>query len=84
VDSKSKFKINKIDAIIVVALIIIAGIVLTKAGYMSPIQEKQKISQPDEPLPPPPPPIPPASLASEYVGFMRAVLHHLHQNTLDL
>jgi len=73
VDSKSKFKINKIDAIIVVALIIIAGIVLTKAGYMSPIQEKQKISQPDEPLPPPPPPIPPASLASEYVGFMRAV-----------
>jgi len=73
VDSKSKFKINKIDAIIVVALIIIAGIVLTKAGYMSPIPEEPKTSQPDEPLPPPPPLIPPASLTSEYMGFMRAI-----------
>ncbi len=71
--SKSNFKINKIDAIIVVALIVIAGVVLTKAGYIYPTQEKIPTSQPDDPLPPPPPPTPPISLSSEYIGFMRAV-----------
>jgi len=72
VSSKSNFKINKIDAIIVVALIVIAGVVLTKAGYISPTQEKIPTSQPDDPLPLPPPPTPPISLSSEYIGFMRA------------
>ncbi len=72
-NSKSNFKINKIDAIIVVALIVIAGVVLTKAGYIYPTQEKIPTSQPDDPLPPPPPPTPPVSLSSEYIGFMRAV-----------
>ena len=71
--AKSNFKINKIDAIIVVALIVIAGVVLTKAGYIYPTQEKIPTSQPDEPLPPPPPPTPPVSLSSEYMGFMRAI-----------
>jgi len=73
VSAKSNFKINKIDAIIVVALIVIAGVVLTKAGYIYPTQEKIPTSQPDEPLPPPPPPTPPVSLSSEYMGFMRAI-----------
>ena len=71
--AKSKFKINKIDAIIVVTLIVIAGVVLTKAGYIYPTQEKIPTSQPDVPLPPPPPPTPPVSLSSEYIGFMRAI-----------
>jgi len=73
VSSKSNFKINKIDAIIVVSLIVIAGVVLTKAGYIYPTQEKIPTSQPDEPITPPPPPTPPVSLSSEYMGFMRAV-----------
>ncbi len=71
--SKLNFKINKIDAIIVVTLIVIAGVVLTKAGYIYPTQEKIPASQPDVPLPPPPPPTPPVSLSSEYIGFMRAI-----------
>jgi len=73
VSSKSNFKINKIDAIIVVTLLVIAGVVLTKAGYIYPTQEKIPTLQPDEPLPPLPPPTPPVSLSSEYIGFMRAV-----------
>jgi hypothetical protein len=68
-----KIKIKKIDAIIVVILIIIAGLVLVKVGYISPFEED--IFDPDEdeddiiPIPPPPP-IPPESIT---MGYMRAV-----------
>ncbi len=33
--SNSKYKLNKIDAIIVISLIIIGGVVLIKSGYVS-------------------------------------------------
>ncbi|MEE8566035.1 MAG: hypothetical protein V3S79_06600 [Candidatus Thermoplasmatota archaeon] len=71
--SNLKIKIKKIDALIVVILIIIAGLVLVKAGYIYPLQED--IFDPDEeeeeikPIPPPPP-TPPESIT---MGFMRAV-----------
>ena len=73
-NSSSNQKLNKIDAIIVVTLIIIAGLVLTKAGVITtPLTEKQEPRQPLEPVIPPPIPTPPTSLSSEYVGFLRAV-----------
>jgi chromatin segregation and condensation protein Rec8/ScpA/Scc1 (kleisin family) len=59
--SKSKIKVNikKIDAIIVVILMIIAGLVLIKAGYIYPFQEDIFEPEQDEeeikPAPPPPP-----------------------------
>ena len=40
-NSKQKITLNKIDALIVVTLIIIAGLVLTKAGYLSPIIKQE-------------------------------------------
>jgi hypothetical protein len=73
--SKSKIKVNikKIDAIIVVILMIIAGLVLIKAGYIYPFQEDIFEPEQDEeeikPAPPPPP-IPPESIT---MGYMRAV-----------
>lgn len=68
-----KNKIKKIDAIIVIILIIIAGFVLVKVGYISPFEEdifdheeEEEIVTPIEP----PPEIPPESIT---MGFMRAV-----------
>jgi hypothetical protein len=67
-------KLTKIDAIIVVVLIIIAGVVLTKAGYIKlPGVEEPEPIEPEEPEPTPPIPTPPTSIASEYAGFLRAV-----------
>ena len=72
--SKSNLKINikKIDAIIVVVLIIIAGLVLIKAGYIFPFQEDTFEPEPDDEIKPtpPPPPTPPESIT---MGYMRAV-----------
>ena len=70
---KLKINIKKIDAIIVIILIIIAGLVLIKAGYIFPFQED--IFEPDTiedeiKTAPPPPPTPPESIT---MGFMRAV-----------
>ena len=69
------FKLSKIDAIIVVTLIVIAGVVLTKAGFIPvPMLEGPEPSgPPDEILLPPPPPSLPTSLLPEYAGFIRAV-----------
>lgn len=73
-DYTKKYRLNKIDALIVVVLVIIAGVVLTKAGIISPpIIDEEETTEPEEVLPPPPLPTPPASLASEYAGFLRAV-----------
>lgn len=63
-------KLKKIDAVIIVALIIIAGIFLYKAGYISPPTPELEIP-PEEITPPLPPPTPPESLIIP--GYMRAV-----------
>jgi hypothetical protein len=64
-------KIKKIDAIIVVALIVIAGLVLFKTGYISFDDKEDKSRVPDEYiLPTPPPPKLPESFIP---GYMRAV-----------
>lgn len=70
---KLKNKIKIIDAIIVVILIIVAGLVLVRVGYISPFEED--IFDPDEDDEiiksiEPPPPVPPESIT---MGFMRAV-----------
>jgi hypothetical protein len=70
---KLKNKIKIIDAIIVVILIIVAGLVLVRVGYISPFEED--IFDPDEDdgiikSIEPPPPVPPESIT---MGFMRAV-----------
>lgn len=70
---KLKNKIKIIDAIIVVILIIVAGLVLVRVGYISPFEED--IFDPDEDdgiikSIEPPPPAPPESIT---MGFMRAV-----------
>ena len=71
--SNLKIKIKKIDAIIVIVLIIIAGLVLIKVGYTFPFQEEiiESDAIQDDIIPtPPPPPIPPESIT---MGYMRAV-----------
>ena len=72
--SKPKLKINikKIDAIIVIILIIVAGLVLVKAGYIYPFEEDIFEPDPVEDIikPAPPPPTPPESIT---MGYMRAV-----------
>lgn len=70
---KLKNKIKIIDAIIVAILIIVAGLVLVRVGYISPFEED--IFDPDEDDEiiksiEPPPPVPPESIT---MGFMRAV-----------
>jgi len=64
-------RLRKIDVIIVVALIIIAGIFLYKAGYISPLTPEPDIIPPEDIEPPQPLPIPPESLIIP--GYMRAV-----------
>lgn len=64
-------KLKKIDAIIAVALIIIAGVFLYKAGYISPINNESDILPPEDITPPLPPPTPPESLIIP--SYMRAV-----------
>jgi len=64
-------KLKKIDALIVVALIIISGFVLFKTGYIIPTSPPKVTSTPPEEATPPLP-TPPASLISE-LGFMRDV-----------
>lgn len=62
-------KLKKIDAIIVVALIIVAGLFLAKAGYISlPLLESEKPPPDDENLTSPPPeiPTPPTSFIPSY------------------
>ena len=58
--------------IIVVILMVIAGLVLVKAGYMTPLQKDILEPTPDDEkeLLPPPPPTPPESIT---MGYMRAV-----------
>ena len=70
-----KFRPSKIDILIVITLIIIAGVVLTKAGYIPGyIIEKPEPSEvPDEPVPVLPQPTPPTSILPEYAGYMRAL-----------
>ena len=67
-----KPKIKKIDAIIVIILIIIAGLVLAKAGYVAPLQNdiSEPTSEDKEETPSLPPPTPPESIT---MGYMRAV-----------
>jgi hypothetical protein len=69
---RQKTKLNKIDAVIVVILIIIAGLVLTKAGYISQVIENEQSDSKvkDEEIPPPPLPSPPVSITA---GYMRSV-----------
>jgi len=72
--SNQNKKLNKVDALIVVVLIVIAGVVLTKAGFIDiPGIEEPEPTEPEEPEPTPPIPTPPTSIASEYAGFLRAV-----------
>ena len=69
---KLKIKLKKIDAIIVVILLVIAGLVLVKAGYVAPLQKDISEPTPDdiEDIPPLPIPTPPESIT---MGYMRAV-----------
>ncbi len=62
-----KYKIKKIDAIIVVALIVIAGLVLFKAGYIG--EDPDPTPDPDpDPVPTPPPILtPPTSFIPGYM-----------------
>jgi hypothetical protein len=66
------FTFKKIDIVIVLVLIVIAGIVLSKAGYLPPsLDDHEEDPDDDEVIPPPPPPpTPPESLIP---GYMRAV-----------
>jgi len=69
---RQKTRLNKIDAVIVVILIIIAGLVLTKAGYIPQVIENEQpdFKVKDEDIPPPPLPTPPESITA---GYMRSV-----------
>jgi len=71
----NRLRISKIDAIIVVVLVVIAGYVLSQSEYVSPAIEQvvsPTAEQQEEPEPEPEPelPIPPESLTA---GYMRAV-----------
>jgi hypothetical protein len=71
--SSIKLKIKKIDAIIVVVLIIIAGLVLFKVGYIFPIKDDIIETEPDiDDIEPTPTaiPTPPETIT---LGYMRAV-----------
>ncbi|MBS3777939.1 MAG: hypothetical protein KGY50_01445 [Candidatus Thermoplasmatota archaeon] len=70
-----RLRISKIDAIIVVILVVIAGYVLSQSEYVSPAIEKvvsptTDQQEPPEPEPEPELPTPPESLTA---GYMRAV-----------
>ena len=70
-----RLHISKIDAVIVVVLVVIAGYVLSQSAYVSPAIEKvvSPITEEEVELPPDPEPklpIPPGSLTA---GYMRAV-----------
>jgi hypothetical protein len=69
------FQLKKIDAIIVIVLIVIAGLVLSKTSYVSPtiervIQSPTDTEGQEEPEPEPEPLTPPESIIP---GYMRAV-----------
>ena len=74
---RKHIKIKKIDAIIVIILLVIAGFVLTQAGYITPtieqafppILDREEPKDDEEPIPPPLP-LPPESIIP---GYMRAV-----------
>lgn len=73
--TKSLFNLKKIDVFIVVVLIIIAGLVLVKAGYVpatlkETIQPPSEKEEPPEEEPPVEPLLPPESITP---GYMRAV-----------
>jgi len=63
-------KIKKIDAIIVVALIIIAGVVLYRTNYLSFNGEKKETGTGEENITTPSSPVPPTSMIP---GYMRTV-----------
>jgi predicted secreted hydrolase len=68
---RAKVKIKKIDVFIVIVLIVIAGLVLTKAGYLSFFQEETPKNEKVVPeIPTPPLPTPPNSLIP---GSMRSL-----------
>jgi len=62
-------KFKKIDAVIVVALVVIAGLVLYRAGYIFPEETRELVTPEREEIPPAPPELP----ESLTTGFMRAV-----------
>jgi len=63
-------KLKKIDAIIVVILLVVVGIVLFKSGYLPFGNKENKEGTEENVSVTPPPPTPPASIVP---GFMRAV-----------
>lgn len=62
-------KFKKIDAIIVVVLLVIAGLVLYKSGYIFPEETKKTVTQKIEEVPPSTPELPESITA----GYMRSV-----------
>ena len=70
--SKLNIKLKKIDAIIIVILIFIAGLVLVRAGHIVPLQDDESdTTQDDEKdIPLPPLPTPPESIT---MGYTRGV-----------
>ena len=62
-------KFKKIDAVIVVVLIVLAGLVLYKAGYIFPEETRETVTPDWEDIPPLTPKLPESLTA----GYMRAV-----------
>ena len=69
---RKKNRIKKIDVVIVVVLLVIAGLVLTKAGFLTPFEEKI-IENEDDSYEAPPEPVQPTPPESILPGYMRSV-----------